>query len=246
MNDLKALLEQTPDGVVTEISPQDEMYRGPPERYFEAGRSALRSIKLGLLAAGMESPRKVLDLPCGHGRVLRVLKVAFPDAALTACDINRDGVDFCARMFGATPIYSSLAAEDVEIDDRFDLVWSGSLLTHLDLDRWHGFFELLTRCVEPGGLLVFTAFGRWPAERLRQRSFAYSLTEQKVETILRDFDAHGFGYVDYPGQTLSGMSLTVPSWIFGQLETRPELRIVSYMERGWSDHQDVVVCMREG
>ena len=47
----------------------------------------------------------MLDFACGHGRVMRTLKAAFPDALLTACDIDRDGVDFCARTFGAAPVY---------------------------------------------------------------------------------------------------------------------------------------------
>ena len=50
--------------------------------------------------------KRILDLPCGHGRVLRYLSAAFPEAEITACDIMREGVDFCASTFGAIPVYS--------------------------------------------------------------------------------------------------------------------------------------------
>ena len=43
---------------------------------------------------GFES---ILDFGCGFGRVLRMLKAAYPEARLTAADVKREGVDFCAR-----------------------------------------------------------------------------------------------------------------------------------------------------
>jgi SAM-dependent methyltransferase len=243
MTGLEAALSETPPGIIDEISPDEEMYwPGREEAYFAAGRSALRAIRLAELAAGTGSPARILDLPCGHGRVLRMLKAAYPEAELTACDLNREGVDFCARVFGAKPVYSTLRAEEVPLDETFDLIWSGSLVTHLDLDRWRAFFALYERCLAPGGLLVLTTFGRWPAERLRRREFTYAMTDAEIPGLLEAFDREGFAYSDYPGATLSGMSLTAPSWVVRHVEERSELRLVSYTERGWNDHQDVVAC----
>lgn len=173
-----------------------------------------------------------------------MLKAAFPAAELTACDLNHEGVDFCARVFGANPVYSALEAAEVRLEGSFDLIWSGSLVTHLDLDRWQAFFSLYERCLAPGGLLVLTTFGRWPAERLRRREFTYDMTEAEIPNLLHDLDRDGFAYSDYPGATLSGMSLTAPSWVVRHIEERTELRLVSYTERGWNDHQDVVACAR--
>ena len=87
-------LAAPPPGVDQEIDPDDVMYR--PERrdlYFELGASALRAVRVALLAAGKEEPERILDFPSGHGRVLRMLKAAFPGAALAAGDLNRAGVD---------------------------------------------------------------------------------------------------------------------------------------------------------
>jgi SAM-dependent methyltransferase len=243
MRSLEEGINAVPHGIITEISPEDEMHwSGRDDAYFAAGFSALRAIRLAQLAAGVGAFERILDMPSGHGRVLRVLKAAFPQAALTACDLNRAGVDFCARVLGARPVYSALEAKDVPLDDRFDLVWSGSLLTHLDVRRWRDFFSLYERSVGKGGLLVFTAFGRWPAERLRRRSFTYEMTDAEIAAMLGQFDRNGFGYADYPGEEMSGMSLTSPSWITRYIEEHSKLRLVSYTERGWMDHQDVVAC----
>ena len=238
-------LDAEPDGVITEISEVDEMYR--PDRldfYFEMGRSALRCIRLAMLVAGKRDVRSLLDFPCGHGRVLRMLKAEFPQARFSAGDINEDGVRFCERIFGAKPIYSSLDAAEVEIDDQFDLVWCGSLLTHLGLDRWNAFFSLLVDSVEEDGLFVFTAFGDWAASRMRNGVYNYRMNDDQIEWLLNDYERDGFAYEDYPGQVDSGMSLTSPAWMFEKLATRPELRLVGHFPRAWGGHQDVWVCVK--
>jgi SAM-dependent methyltransferase len=241
------VLAAPPAGVEQEIDPSDVMHtEGARERYFEHGASALRAIRLALLATGHGEPRRILDFPCGHGRVLRMLKAAFPAAALTAGDLNRGGVEFCQRKFGATPIYSSLYADEVEIDDQFDLVWCGSLLTHLDRDRWGGFFSLLVDSVANGGLFVFTAFGRYPAERIRTGEALYQLGTEGARRILEGFDRDGFGYSDYEGMTMSGMTLTSPAWTCARVTEREDLQLVSYTERAWFGHQDVIAVTKLG
>ena len=238
---------------VREIAPGDEMYRaGHEDQYFRAGQSALRCIASAMEAASIERytdwPRKVLDLPSGHGRIMRAMKATFPEASFTACDINRDGIEFCARTFGARPVLSEHRGEHVDLHDSFDLIWSGSLLTHLDRDRWPGFLALFERSLETGGLLVFTVFGHEAARRLRARENEYMLTPEKAEAILEDHDRDGFGYTDYPGQVDSGMSLASPDWVRAQIGALPKLELVSYSEQAWHtgqhSHQDVVACVR--
>lgn len=65
---------------------------------------------------------RILDLPSGAGRVLRALRAGFPDASIVACDLMRDGVDFCAREFGAIPVYAAADVGSGTGPDRFDLI----------------------------------------------------------------------------------------------------------------------------
>ncbi len=119
MRELEKLFEQGANAVIQEISPKDPQYNPNRHRnYFSAGQSALRCIKLAMLTAGKEDLKNILDLPCGYGRVLRTLKAAFPKARLTACDVDQDAVDFCARVLNATPVYSKPQPEQIEINDR--------------------------------------------------------------------------------------------------------------------------------
>lgn len=237
------LFEQSLVGVSEEVAPGDEMFLGSREHYQRVGRSALRCIELALLAAQRppESVKSILDLPSGHGRVLRVLRAAFPDASLTACDLVREAVDHCAVAFGARPVYSSTDFRTLAFPARFDLVWCGSLFTHLDEPQWIDLLDLFAGALEPQGLLVFTVHGRATFERVRA-GWDYGLTVAELRRLASGFERRGFGYADYSFQPGFGISVSSRSFVLSLLERRPELRVVGFTERGWDDHQDVVAC----
>ncbi len=224
--------------VIEEISPNDVMYAsGPPERYWELGESALRAIRLSLQAAGQPKPRSILDLPSGHGRVLRTLKAAFPDARLVACDIDTDAIEFCARVLGATPIQGHDDPAAVEFDDAIDVIWCGSLLTHLDAPRWPAFLEFFQAALKADGLLVFTAHGRKVLDNMRHGA-AY-LDEERQAAVIAEYEAAGFGYRDYIGQDGYGISLSAAWWVLQQLEGRVHL----YSEALWGSHDVFAVSL---
>jgi ketosteroid isomerase-like protein/SAM-dependent methyltransferase len=211
--------------VGAEISPHDEMHaEGHDEHYFRVGLSGLDAVRLGIRAAGAEPPRRILDLPCGHGRVLRFLTAAYPDAQITACDLNEDGVDFCARTSGATPVHSSEEPAEIPLDGEYDLIWCGSLLTHLDAEHFAAFLEVFERHLTEAGVLVFTVNGPCTAamlehtiaqadrpdepmpdqadltDRDRYRLWTrgyFTVPEEDMPAMLADYRRSGFGYADY-------------------------------------------------
>ena len=232
--------------LITEVSPRDtfgaHFSRGST---VAAGVSALECIRDALDAVGKDGVSSLLDFPSGHGRILRVLKAAFPDARLAAGELDRDAVDFCAQTFGAAPIYSATSPEDVTIDDTYDLIWCGSLLTHIGPDRWPGFLSLFRDCLTPDGVLVFTTCG----PRLRHRMILrrFNLQEDQADRVLSEYDEHGVGYSDYPGSENYGITLASPDWAREQLQA-VGLRLVSHVEAGWTapaPRQDVIACVRE-
>ena len=95
-------------------------------------------------------------MPCGHGRVLRTLRAAYPQAEIVACDIDTDGVDFCAKTFDAIPVYSKENPEEIDLRRKFDLIWVGSLFTHIRDERWPEFLSFFSRVLAPGCVLIFT------------------------------------------------------------------------------------------
>jgi hypothetical protein len=256
LDDLGTLLDALqapPLGFNEEISPQDTMWEGSREHYFESGRSAVQCVRLGMLGAEIDGFRNILDFPSGWGRSLRMLVAAFPEARVTACDLDRDGVDFCADRFGAVPVYSNEDPTKIELEPGFDLIWCGSLLTHLPAARWHDFLTLFQSLLIPGGLLVFTTHGMYVADYIRKAragmepdddQLTYGIRADKLDVWIQDFEREGFGYQGYEYAPGYGTSVSTPAWVCTQLAGLPELRLKCYTERGWHDHQDAVACLR--
>jgi trans-aconitate methyltransferase len=153
IHDLREMLNAPLAELERGIAPDDAMLEPGegPAGYFAVAQSALRCLRLAMLAAGREQFQDILDFGCGHGRVLRVLKAAFPDARLTACDLLSAGPDYCASTFGATPVYSSKNPAEVPLHGRFDLIWCGSVLTCIPEAAGMGILELLHGHLSPGG-----------------------------------------------------------------------------------------------
>lgn len=236
---IESVLGEESAHVITEIAPNDLMYSGSWGAYAFAGVTAVQCIREVLAKLGRPDPSSILDLPCGHGRELRFLKVAYPGARLGVCDIDADGVEFCARVFEADPIVSREDPAQVSFDQRYELAWSGSLFTHLSADRWPGFLELFARSVEPGGLVLFTANGFLPQSVLH----TIGLDADDAQRLHDDFNREDFGYVDV-GDGSWGLSIARPRWVTQQIERSP-LELVSYERWAWKPPyppQDVLVC----
>jgi 2-polyprenyl-3-methyl-5-hydroxy-6-metoxy-1,4-benzoquinol methylase len=225
------------------ISKQDEMYKRSDDwamqahhddAYYREGLRVIDHIRAAMQAIEKDRLHTILDLPCGHGRILRTLKAAFPEAKLTACDIDRDGVDFCASEFGAKPVYSVEDPANITIEGQFDLIYCGSLLTHLDRDKWIGFLDLFSHLLAPKGILIFTTESYFHAEMTAKNGDPLD--------ILEEFSQTGFAYRDHPGGKGYGQSLSSPAWVCAFLEQWPTLELVSLQVKGLD--QDVYACTK--
>lgn len=231
------------------ISPNDLMYvAGQEEHYFSVGESALDCIRCALLAA-RRSPseiRQILDLPCGHGRVLRHFVHEFPQAKVTACDLLRDGVNFCAEVLGATPVYSCPEPGDIPVPrNNFDLIWVGSLMTHFDHALWPKFLDFFRSCLSTNGVLAFTTHGRRTRQIMVENQYDYALPRHLRAELLYQYEQTGFGYVHYVGSDSYGVSLSSVPWVCQQILKVPDLRLVHLSEMAWDNHQDLFACMRK-
>jgi SAM-dependent methyltransferase len=237
----------------TDISGAEDMLASRDEaavrQYFEIGESALELITTALLIPRLTDPRRILELPCGFGRVTRHLVTFFPESEVWVSDLYPDRVAFCCATFGAVPLLSKERLSEIEAPEQFDVVFSGSLLTHLDDDLFVDALDFFRTVLSPRGVAIVTLHGRWSPHF--QRRWKY-MADDDFAVAEQAFLETGFGYSPYPGATSFdlqesyGVSLSAPHWVMRHLERWDDIRLYSYTERGWADHQDVLVFGRPG
>ena len=234
------------EGINKKISENDLMYKSSGFWYLHFGKAALYRVLKTMEKAGKIEARSILILPCGHGRELRFFKAHFPDAALTACDIDRDAVDFCVETFGVEGIYSEQNPERIRMNGQFDIIWCGSLLTHLDKKYWHAFLRFFSEHLSKNGVFVFSTHGAYITEKFRSGKFHLGIDGAAKRKIFEHYDQTGFGYADYDGQIDYGISLASKSCVFDFIAEVPGLELFEYVERGWFSNHDTVACVKPG
>jgi SAM-dependent methyltransferase len=245
-------------GLNTTISANDEMFRwADPAGYFGTGHWAGRKINESLARFGPEEPRRILDLPCGYGRVLRHLRLMWPDAEVVASELAPGAVEFCQKQLGAVPLQSRDPLWEVDLGGPYDLIWSGSLLTHFNAEYFDATLRHFGHALTRQGLLIFTTLGRRAYEVLkgsdqypaitRAIPYRYGLSDQDADRLLASTDATGFGFSHYPGETSDPYGLTVvfQGWVEDAL-SRANLRLLAFEDGGWVGHQDLWTVSAEG
>ena len=224
-------------GVDETISPHDNMFQADRrEHYFAVGRDAVAIIALAMVKAGMDTAANILDMPCGSGRVLRHLVRFLPEASIVAADIDPAHVQFCARQFGAVPLLSRTDLSQVRPDRPVDLLWCGSLLTHFPADRFGQAVRRMVGWLAPGGVAIFTMHGRWSVRRQAETPFKY-VDDETFAPIAGGVAHDGFGYA-------AGTSVSLPHWVTRVVGAMDDVQMLDYTERGWDQHQDVLVLWK--
>lgn len=135
----------------------ERMYRS----FFERGLEGSRNIRERVTRSGadMSAMEAILDFGCGCGRVMRHWHdLERPE--LHGCDYNPLLAGWCAAnlpfaRFQVNQLEPPLPYDD----DRFDLVYSVSIFTHLDADLQRPWIEELGRVARPGALVLVTVTG---------------------------------------------------------------------------------------
>jgi hypothetical protein len=150
---------------------------------------------------------------------------------------------FCHRELGADEAVV-VPTDPTGIDiGVFDLIWCGSLLSHTDETAWETFLELFHRSTQPNGLAVFTTHGDALVKYgLRNGTNTVRFTPEQLEVVLRDYDAHGFGY--WPTfNPKHGDCVASPEWIARKV-FEADLQIVLFSEAAWLQQDLIAVTPR--
>jgi SAM-dependent methyltransferase len=230
-----------------EISSEDSMFvQGDEDHYYNVGLSGLKQILISLACAQKDKSeiKTILDFPSGWGRELRFIKAYFPDAEITAGEIEEKALRFCKDTFGINTLLSDNDFGQIPIVKNFDLIWCGSLITHLNSNKSTKLLEFFCNVLNEDGILSFTTQGRFAKHLLATEKYMYNLDKAQIETLMHQYELTGYGYVNYRGSNDYGLSLIKPSWIMEFLEKNENMKIILYNEKGYDNHQDVVTCLK--
>nr|WP_238486818.1 methyltransferase domain-containing protein [Cupriavidus pauculus] len=148
------------------------------------------------------SPRRALDIGCGHGQGLAGLRARFPDAQIAGLDISgamlqqagqrdpqrRPG--WIGRLLGKRPMFDLVQGDLATLPfgaASFDLLWSNLALhwhpePHRVFPEWH-------RVAADDGLVMFSLFG---PDTLKELRAAFAQVDLDAHT-LRFVDMHDIG-----------------------------------------------------
>jgi hypothetical protein len=141
------------------------------------------------------------------------------------------------REFALEPVTAPMDFSRLSPEAKFDLIWCGSLVTHLTESSTIALLRLFRDHLADHGICVFSAHGPTSAEWVRRKKCTYGLSPQEQQKMLSEYERTGYGYGDYPNALGYGISLQSPEYmkkIISQLGS-----CVFYETTAWDHHHDV-------
>ncbi len=147
---------------------------------------------------------RLLDMGCGYGRLGRHLTAAagvpptliHPDRVWVS-DLLEGALRFQAECFGFHAFASTTDPASFEAPSDFDLIWVGSLFTHLREERFGAWLEVLFACLAPGGMLAFTVHDKALVPTGYRPGDAGMLHLPSSETRTLNSDDYGTSWVSW-------------------------------------------------
>ena len=225
--------------------------------YNRIGASVVSFIEEGLSMTGrsLADVEAFLDFGSGYGRVTRTIVQKIDPNKVSVFDVDPGATAFCAQEFNVKPInfrnpnrwdYKRVPFE------QYDVIWLGSVLTHLSKSYSKEVLTLISEILKPGGLLIFTIHGDQTFPRLQEGYYGDHLKEL-APGIMYEYRETGFSFVPYQDYEIGilpfefvrandfGMTWMSQSYVDALIKkvSKERLTLLKYEPLGWDNHQDV-------
>lgn len=160
-------------------------------RYFDAYRQIVEQV-----FGGFDRLGSVMDFASGYGRLTRVLVQKLRREQIWISDIYGAAVDWQAAEFGVNAVRSVPDPATFDHAGSHDIVFVGSLFSHLPAPLFRAWLARLYRLVAPGGVLAFSVHDETilpPGEVLDASGLSYYRTSESGSL---DTEIYGMSYVN--------------------------------------------------
>ena len=168
------------------------LYAHPPGDAHEQARQ--QEYARWIAQASGKRPRRVLDVGCGNGSLLRALRAYWPDAELLGCDPSRDSI---AQGYGSDARLWTGTASNLPGDVTADLVVAVNVIEHTSDPI--AFLTALRAALQPDGLLVIVCpDGGRPGLDLLFVDHVFSFGREHLATLLSRAGVQCLGVTQAP------------------------------------------------
>jgi ubiquinone/menaquinone biosynthesis C-methylase UbiE len=183
-------------GIIDFPVPPNSRMRGTSSdtirHYYESGLTTTLPIITAAFIEGLDlrSSAKVLDFGCGVGRQLLHFRRNYPGLTLHACDVNDRSIQYLQSAYPTVESYTSAFSPPLKYPDlNFDLIYSVSIFSHLNIRDHELWLRELARITRGGGLCCLTILGTY-ARALRSRPSSGHPASKEVTAL----EEQGFIY----------------------------------------------------
>lgn len=205
-----------------------------------------------LLNMDLASFKTVLDYGSGFGRLTRYFVALYGADNVIACDTSKRAVDFVTATLGCIGVRAEPPFDRIEFPKKADLIFAGSLFTHIPLSGWREVLNLFDQSLSRNGHIVMTTAGEHVVRDLQGGGRRFGIDEAEVTALVSTFEQEGYAFAGYPGDAdltgrrkQAGRCVSSNAWVSRFIERETPFRVKAFFERGWSNRQDIYVLARQ-
>jgi SAM-dependent methyltransferase len=202
-------------------------------------------------AASLDRFASVLDLGCGSGRVLTHVAQRVADA--TGCDVDAEAIAWGREHYPQIDWVPSRFDPPLPFaNERFELVYSISVFSHLDEQPADAWLEEVARLLVPGGVALLSVHGGHAFEQFRSGAVSTAWCPRSAfergplgdrEFVFVPYDRSVWNRAELPGVGPQyGLAFHGPRYFASH--SLPALAVLDLKPRAITDWQDLVICQK--
>lgn len=171
---------------------QWEGYGKTVEAFLAGGKADIERLMTLLNSSGffLQKSNRILDFGCASGRMIRWLADLAEDCEIWGVDINARHVVWCQENLDPPFNFATVTTRPhLPFEDRyFDLIYCGSVFTHID-DLAEAWLLEIKRIMRPGGNLYITVHDKHTADLILHHLEQFPFAKDFREYLL-SYDKH--------------------------------------------------------